>query len=193
MPRSSLLATLLGSAVFLGGCVHSSPPRPWFEGEQDWPSIARYEVEVGGKKVPLELAYQISCADGDALWIYLYLHDFSRRDSSVELRFAPQTAYIQKENGQRFVGHAEPYEKTSEPGASAHGAGAGQCKTHSGAAGKKLRLNQPVYLRFATAAPNADSRWTLNMGKVFVGSAEIPLPIKNIVLRKTQWSVQKMQ
>lgn len=173
--------------------MNTSPPRPWFEGERDWPSISRYEVEIGGKKVPVELAYQISCADAHALWIYLYIHDFSRRDSKLEIRFSPATAYIEKEDGQRFVGRAAPYEKTSKPG---YAAGVDQCRglqIHSPAAAKTFRLNQPAYLHFATAAPDANSRWTLNMGRVFVGNTEIQLPVKTIVLRKTQWSVQKIQ
>lgn len=198
MTRSLLPGICLGGAVFLAGCVNSSPPRPWLEGEKDWPSISRYEVERAGRKVPIELAYQISCADAQSFWIYLYVHDFSRRDSDVELRFSPGTAYIEKENGERFVGHAQRYEKTAKPVPPGDGMDADRCKNpapplRSGAAAKQFTLNHPAYLRFDTAAPDANSRWKLDMGRVVVGNTEIQLPVKHIVLRKTQWSMQKIQ
>lgn len=198
MPRSPSLGIVLASAIFLGGCVNSLPPKPWFEGEKDWPSISRYEVELDGKKVPIELAYHIRCADAEALWIYVYIHDFSRRDSSVEVRFSPNTAYIEKENGERFIGDPKLYKKPSKPTPLEKGVEAGDCKdhslqVHSGATAKKFTLNSPAYFRFDTAAPDVNSRWMLNMGKVFVGDTEIQLPVKNIVLRKKQWYLQKIQ
>lgn len=198
MPKSFLPGIFLGSSLLLAGCVGSLPPRPWLEGEKDWPSVARYEVVLDGKKVPVELAYHISCADAQALWVYVYIHDFSRRDSNVEIRFSPGTAYIEKENGERFVGDPALYKKIAKPTPLGKGVEAGDCKDHSlqvhtGAAARKFTLNSPAHFRFNTAGPDANSRWKLNMGRVFVGGNEIQIPEKNIILRKTQWYMQKIQ
>jgi hypothetical protein len=194
-------------SLTLGGCVVSVPPRPWFEGDTDWPSTYQVKVERNGKQESVEIIINITCADESALWIYLYAHNYSRanHNARIPIMYSHQRAYIEKENGERIISDSEFYDDLSlktggMPSKRCSGttssAGSRPAVAYSALQAKNINLNREqggVVLRFETAPPVRDSRWTLHLGQLTFDNIKITIPEKIIVLRGQQWHTQLIQ
>jgi len=198
MPNYLLFTKILISSIFLTGCVNSLPPRPWFEGEKDWPTIVRYEIELNGGKMPIELAYSISCADEKSLWVYAYIHNFSRQDTNIRTRYFPENAFLVKENGESVKSDKKLYRILSRKESLPTSDFYAQCKNDLtwsySEVNDKLTLNSTgVLYRFKTAAPHSNSRWKLNLGSILIDNVEIKIPEQTVVLREKQFYLKKIQ
>ena len=185
---------LKGSIVFvvsllLGACVGTIPPRLWFEGDSDWPSVSRVKIERDGKNENIETAISIGCTDESAVWIYLYSHNLRDYLEPVPILYSAKDAYIEKENGERVFARSEFYVRK----APAQGIPPDQCKAiMSSSATQKgtTNLNRNgggVNLRFDTTPLEPGSRWILHLGTITIGDMQIGIPDKTIILRKREW------
>ena len=189
MRRFWKISVVYALCFLLIACIGSLPPRPWFEGDKDWPSIDRFQVEIEGKRESFEFATKIHYVDESTTWIYLYVNDFKR--ASAPLRYSARDAYIEKENGERItpklyitssnakdippglpwggkIPDVTVQEKTVDPSNSGDSFGG-------------------INFRFDTPPPNAKSRCVLHLGQVTVGDVGVEIPEKVIIVRGRQW------
>ena len=199
MPNFLFFSIVLSSSIFMTGCVSSLPPRPWFEGEKDWPTVVQYEIELDGKKMPIQFSYHISCAYEESLWISVYIHNFSRHVTDINTRYYPENAYIIKENGERVPSEPELYRSLPTQKVHKDREFTAHCKNdtawfYSEVGKENLKLNSSgVLYRFNTSAPIFNSRWKLNLGSISIEDKGISIPEKFIILRTKQFYLQKIQ
>lgn len=194
-------------SLTLGGCVVSAPPRPWFEGDQNWPSTHQVKVERNGQQESIEIIINITCADESALWVSLYAHNDSRTNhrARIPIIYSNQRAYLEKENGERIISDSAFYDDLS---LKAGGMPSKRCSGTTSSAGSRpavaysalqaetINLNGEqggIVLRFATALPGQGSRWALHLGQLTVDNIKIDIPEKIIVFREREWHTQLIQ
>jgi len=173
----------------LSACIGSSPPRAWFEGDKDWPSIYRFQVEINGKHRYFESYTTIRYVDESTTWISLYID--GGKEHLASIRYSIQDAYIEKENGERISPKLYITSENAKdiPRGTSWGGKIPDIAVQekiidpSNSGGKFSGVN----LRFDTPPPNARSRWVLHLGKVTIGETEINIPEKTIILRGRQW------
>lgn len=183
------------ASLLLEACIGTIPPRPWFEGDSDWPSVSRVKIERDGKNETVETAISINCADESALWIYLYAHNFRNYSEPVPILYSAQDAYIEKENGERVIARSEFYVRSSP----AEGIPPEPCRginfysTLQMGATNLNRDRGGVNLRFDTTPPVPGSRWILHLGQITIGDIQIEIPNETIILRKREWYTRPVQ
>jgi hypothetical protein len=181
--------------IFLNACIGSIPAQPWFEGDVDWPSTYRFQVEIDKKRENFEFSTSIQYVDESNTWIYLYVNDFNKGFASIQ--YSAQDAYIEKENGERIkpiLYITSSNAKNISPGLPWGG------KIPDTAIqeaivnpNKSGGIHDGVSLRFNTAPSNTRMRWVLHFGKVTIKDKEIEIPDKIIVVRGRQWYAVPVQ
>ncbi|WP_189458150.1 hypothetical protein [Jeongeupia chitinilytica] len=195
MNKSLKISIIYCISLLLGGCISTTPPRPWFEGDVSWPSISRTTIEREGKLETVETIISISCTDKSSLWIYLYARDFSKHPNLALILYSPQGAYIEKESGERLIAKSELYVRNSH----AEGVPSDSCESstpYSTLPVNTTNLNNDkggIILRFDTTPPTPSSRWILHLGQIAIGENLIEIPKKTIILRKREWYTRPVQ
>lgn len=195
MHRLLKISIAIFAALLLGACVGTIPPKPWFEGDADWPSVSRVKIERDGKNENIETAISISCSDESALWIYIYSHNYRDHSEPVPILYSAKDAYIEKENGERVIARSEFYARNS-PTQDMSPARCKEIMFYSTLQSGAANLNQKkggVNLRFDTTPPAPGSRWILHLGQVTIGDIRIEIPEKTIILRGREWYSRRLQ